>query len=86
MSVRVEVTYEMAKALGTERFEVEAATVADAVAAARERFADTSVDFDELARRAAVAVNGVLVRHRHRLGTRLADGDTLTFVKAAAGG
>jgi molybdopterin converting factor small subunit len=86
MSVRIEVTYEMAKELGTPRFEVEAATVADAVAAARERFAGSSADFDELARRAAVAVNGVLVRHRERLGTKLTDGDTLTFVKAAAGG
>jgi len=86
VSVRVEVTYEMAKALGQERFEIEAETVADALAATRERFAGTGVDFDGLTRRAALAVNGVLVRHRERLGTRLADGDTLTFVKAAAGG
>jgi molybdopterin converting factor small subunit len=86
MPVRVEVTYEMAKALGTDRFEVEAGTVADAVAAARDRFAGTGADFDELARRAAVAVNGVLVRHRERLGTELTDGDTVAFVKAAAGG
>lgn len=86
MPIRIEVTYDMAKALGAERFDVEADNVADAVAAARERFAGTGADFDALARRAALAVNGVLVRHRERLRTKLADGDTLAFVKAAAGG
>jgi molybdopterin converting factor small subunit len=85
MSVRIELTYDMAKALGAEHFEVEAGSVADAVAAARQRFAETDADFDKLARRAALVVNGVLVRHREQR-TKLADGDTLAFVKAAAGG
>jgi molybdopterin converting factor small subunit len=35
---------------------------------------------------AAVAVNGVLVNHRKGMKTKLSDGDTVTFVKAAAGG
>jgi molybdopterin converting factor small subunit len=85
MSVRIEVTYDMAKALGNERFEVEAVTVADAVAAIRERFVGTGADFETLTGRAALAVNGVLIRHREQR-TKLADGDTLAFVKAAAGG
>ena len=42
--------------------------------------------FEQLASRAALAVNGVLVRHRKRLKTQLDDGDRVTFVKAAAGG
>ena len=43
MSVTVEVTYEMSKALGVQRFEVEGAgTVADAVSLARERFHDAA--------------------------------------------
>jgi molybdopterin converting factor small subunit len=33
-----------------------------------------------------VAVNHVLMGHRQGRKTRLSDGDTLTFVKAAAGG
>ena len=86
MSVRIEVTYDMAKALGTERFEVEAADVSEALAATRERFAGTGADFDTLTGRTALAVNGVLVRHRERLRTKLADGDTVAFVKAASGG
>ena len=87
MSVTVEVTYEMSKALGVQRFEVEgASTVADAVKLARERFADAGDDFETLTSRAAVAVNGVLANHRRGMKTKLADGDTVTFVKAAAGG
>ena len=34
----------------------------------------------------AVAVNGVLVSHQRGMKTRLADGDVVAFVKAAAGG
>lgn len=86
MPVRVELTYEMAKAAGAPSFEIEAATVADAVAAARERIAQHGGDFDELTGRAAIAVNGVLTRHRKRRATKLADGDTIAFVKAASGG
>ena len=87
MSVTVELTYDMSVALGVERFEVEgAATVAEAVAQARGRFGGKAPEFERLTRVAAVAVNGVLVNHRRGMKTRLADGDTVAFVKAAAGG
>jgi len=87
MAVTVELTYDMSKALGLRRFEVEdARTVADVVRVARERFADSDEPFDALAQRAAVAVNGVLANYRRGMKTPLADGDTVTFVKAAAGG
>ncbi len=86
MTVRVELTYEMAKALGAHSFEVEATRVAEAVAATRDRMAQSGADFDTLAGRAAIAVNGVLTRHRERMATELAHGDTVAFVKAAAGG
>ena len=86
MPIQVQVTYDMSKALGVERFEVEgASTVADVVRQAQDCFADAS-SFAELTARAAVAVNGVLVSHRRGMRTELRDGDTVTFVKAAAGG
>lgn len=86
MSVRVELTYEMSKALGVERFEVEgAATVADVVRLAEQRF-EGADSFEQLTARAAIAVNGVLASHRRGLRTKLRDGDTVAFVKAAAGG
>lgn len=87
MGVTVQVTYDMSKALGVQRFEVDGArTVADVVRLARDRFGDAGARFDELTRVAAVAVNGVLVSHRRGLRTRVEDGDTVAFVKAAAGG
>ena len=43
-------------------------------------------EFEKLARVASVAVNGVLINHKRRQKTPLADGDTLAFVKSAAGG
>ena len=87
MPVTVELTYDMSKALGARRFEVEeAGTVADVVRAARARFDASGASFDALAQRAAVAVNGVLASHRRGMKTRLSDGDVVTFVKAAAGG
>ena len=87
MAITVELTYEMSKAFGEPRFEVDAApTVADAVAAAASRLDERGIQFDELSRVAAVAVNGVLVNHRKGMKTKLSDGDTVTFVKAAAGG
>ena len=87
MSITVQLTYDMSKALGVQRFEVDSArNVAEVVAQARERFRDTGADFDKLTRRAAIAVNGVLANHRKGMKTRLADGDTVSFVKAAAGG
>ena len=87
MSVTVELTYDMSKALGAPRFEVDgAATVADVVRMARARFGDAGEDFEKLSRVAAVAVNGVLANHRRGTKTRLKDGDVVVFVKAAAGG
>ena len=86
MSVTVELTYDMAKRLGTQKIELEdAATVADAVRLAQERFA-AAEEFQNLSRTAALAVNGVLVNHRKGLRTKLAPGDVVAFVKAAAGG
>jgi len=87
MAITVELTYEMSKAFGEPRFEVAAApTVADAVAAAALRLGEQGIQFDQLSRVAAVAVNGVLVNHRKGMKTKLSDGDTVAFVKAAAGG
>ncbi len=85
--VRVELTYEMGKELGVPGFEVDdAATVADVVTAARERFGERAEQFAQLGRVANVAVNGVLVTHRKGMKTALRPGDRVTFVKAAAGG
>jgi molybdopterin converting factor small subunit len=64
----------------------QANTVADVVRAARERFGAQAGEFETLSRVAAVAVNGVLVSYRKGLKTPLADGDRVSFVKAAAGG
>jgi molybdopterin converting factor small subunit len=86
MTVTVELTYDMTKAFGAQRLEVAAATVAEAVEAARKRLAEKGVEFEKLSSRAAVAVNGVLVNHRKGMRTKLAPGDVVTFVKAAAGG
>ena len=87
MSVTVELTYDMSKELGLARFQVDgAATVGDAVRLARERFGEKADSFERLGRVAGIAVNGVLVSHRRGLKTRLEAGDTVSFVKAAAGG
>lgn len=87
MSIRVELTYDMGKALGTSSFEIESAsTVAEVVELTRKRFADGGEEFATLARVAAVAVNGVLAKHKKGMKTKLADGDRVGFVKAAAGG
>jgi molybdopterin converting factor small subunit len=87
MAVTVELTYDMSKALGVQRFELDGAgTVADVVRLTRERFGSSGKAFEALTQRAAVAVNGVLSNHRRGMKTELADGDTVTFVKAASGG
>ncbi|MGE5198366.1 MAG: MoaD/ThiS family protein [Rhodospirillaceae bacterium] len=87
MGITVELTYEMGKALGTARVEVEgAATVADVVRLTRERFGERAAEFARLTRVAAVSVNGVLVTHGRGLRTAVADGDRVMFVKASAGG
>ncbi|MGH0036574.1 MAG: MoaD/ThiS family protein [Myxococcota bacterium] len=89
MSVTVELTYDMGKALGVDRFDLEGArTVADALRMAKERFAGGpgADEFERLSRVTAVAVNGVLMSYRKGRRTPLESGDTVTFVKAAAGG
>jgi sulfur carrier protein ThiS len=86
MSITVELTYDMAKFLGSRAFQVQApATVAGVLQDARGRFGDQGATFDRMAGVAAIAVNGVLVAHRHE-GVTLADGDLVTFVKTASGG
>lgn len=86
MSIRVELTYDMSKALGLQSFDIEsAATVRDVVEQTEARF-EGGEAFAKLARLAAIAVNGVLVSHREGMKTRLTDGDRVGFVKAAAGG
>lgn len=87
MSITVELTYDMSKALGARSLEVEgAATVADVLRLTRERFGERAAEFERLTRVTALAVNGVLATHRRGLRTPVADGDRVTFVKAAAGG
>ena len=83
MSITVELTYDMSKALGVNRLEVDSASNVEQT---RMRFSQGGEDFVQLARVAAVAVNGVLVNHRKGMKTKLADGDRVGFVKAAAGG
>ncbi len=86
-AVRVELTYDMSKELGVASFEVEgAASVADVVEAARQRFGERAEAFAQLTRVANLAVNGVLIAHRKGLRTKLRPGDRVAFVKAAAGG
>ena len=86
MSVTVQLTYDMSKEVGVARIDVDGArTVADVLAATRARFGDPT-RFDALARVTAVAVNGVLASYKRGRGTAVADGDTIAFVKAAAGG
>lgn len=88
MSIAVELTYDMSKVLGVRSFEVNGAqTVQDVVRLTREQFgAERAEAFENLTRVAAVAVNGVLVNHKRGMKTAIADGDTVTFLKAAAGG
>ena len=86
MAVTVQLTYEMAKALGAPRVDVEdVRTVADVVERVRARFGEAG-RFEQLSRVTAVAVNGVLVSYKRGRKTPVADGDTVAFVKAAAGG
>ncbi|MDP6978097.1 MAG: MoaD/ThiS family protein [Myxococcota bacterium] len=87
MSIQVELTYDMGKAIGEHRFEVEAAaTVADVVEQTRQRFKEGGDEFAKLAHVTRVAVNGVLVKHSKGMKTALKDGDRVGFVKASAGG
>jgi molybdopterin converting factor small subunit len=86
VAVTVQLTYDMGKEIGAMRIEVDGArTVDDVLRATRARFADPA-RFDQLSRVTAVAVNGVLARYGRGKATAVADGDTVAFVKAAAGG
>lgn len=86
MAVTVQLTYDMSKIVGSPRLEVDAAaTVDDVLRATRARFPDTE-QFDRLSRVTAIAVNGVLASYKRGRRTPVADGDTVAFVKAAAGG
>lgn len=87
MSITVELTYDMGKALGVQRLEVDdARTVRDVLRIVRDRFGEIEESFEKLSRVASVAVNGVLINHRKGIRTRLSDGDTVVFLKPAAGG
>ena len=87
MPVTLQLTYEMSKALGVPRLEVDGPeTVADAVRMVESRFNDAGADFAKLTQVTALAVNGVLVNHGRGMKTRLGEGDVVAFVKAAAGG
>ncbi len=87
MSVTVQLTYDMAREVGEPRLEISGArTVADVVRLTREKFPGDTAHFDKLTRVAALAVNGVLIRHRRGKKTAVEDGDLVAFVKAAAGG
>ncbi len=87
MSIRVELTYEMSRALGVHNFEVEGAkTASDVVRMTRERFSSGGEEFGKLASIAGIAINGVLINHRRGMKTAVRDGDRVSFVKAAAGG
>jgi molybdopterin converting factor small subunit len=87
MSITVELTYDMSKALGVRSFDIDGArTVQDIVRITRDKFGERGADFEKLTRVAAVVVNGVMINHRKGMSTALADGDTVVFLKAAAGG
>jgi molybdopterin converting factor small subunit len=87
MSITVELTYDMSKALGVRSFGIDGAlTVQDVVRITRDKFGERGADFEKLTRVAAVVVNGVMINHRRGMNTAVADGDTVVFLKAAAGG
>ena len=84
MTVRVELTYEMTKVCGVDHFEIDdVATVGELIDQAAKR---VGPEFATHARLAAVAVNGVLTNYKKGKRTTLKDGDTVSFVKASAGG
>jgi molybdopterin converting factor small subunit len=86
VSITVELTYDLAKALGERRFEIEGpASLQDILRLTRERFGEQGETFDRLTRVTALVVNGVLV-NRTRWNSPLKDGDRVSFLKAAAGG
>lgn len=87
MSITVELTYDMAKALGLRRLEFEGTpTLREALRQTRERFGEGAETFDQLTRTTALVVNGVIASGPHSWNAPLRDGDRVSFLKAAAGG
>jgi len=87
MSITVELTYDLAKALGVRRLELEGTpTLRQVLALTRDRFGAEGATFDKLTRVTALVVNGVLVGQGRAQNTPLLDGDRVSFLKAAAGG
>lgn len=87
MSITVELTYDLAKVLGSRRLELEGTpTLRQTVALTRDRFGAEGATFDKLTRVTTLVVNGVLASRTHSQDTPLQDGDRVTFLKAAAGG
>jgi molybdopterin converting factor small subunit len=87
VSITIDLTYDLAKALGVRRFEIEApANLQDVLQHTRTRFKGDDQAFEKLTRVTAFVVNGVLARHGVVLATPLKDGDRVSFLKAAAGG
>ncbi len=87
MSITVELTYDLAKALGVRRLELEGTpTLREVLQLTRGRFGAEGATFDRLTRVTALVVNGVLVGQGRAQDAPLQDGDRVSFLKAAAGG
>ncbi len=87
MSITVELTYDLAKALGSRRLELEGTpTLRQVLTLTRDRFGAEGAAFDRLTRVTALVVNGVIASRTHSLDIPLQAGDRVSFLKAAAGG
>jgi molybdopterin converting factor small subunit len=87
MSITVELTYDLAKALGVRRLELEGTpTLREVLQLTRSRFGAEAETFDRLTRVTTLVVNGVLVGQGRAQDTPLQEGDRVSFLKAAAGG
>ncbi|MDG2334362.1 MAG: MoaD/ThiS family protein [Myxococcota bacterium] len=87
MSITVQLTYDMAREVGSPTIQVSGAeTVSDVLKLTRERFSQDEENYAQLTRVAALAINGVLINYRRGKKTKVQDGDRVSFVKAAAGG
>ena len=87
MSVTVEFSYDMSKALGERRLVIpNPGRVREVIAEVERVFVEKGVDFSALSKVTSIAINGVLMNHRRGVKTKLEDGDVVAFVKAASGG
>jgi len=87
MSVTVELSYDMSKALGERRLEMpNPGRVREVVSYVEQKFVEKGADFSLLSKVTSVAINGVLTNHRRGMKTKLKDGDVVAYVKAASGG